>query len=182
MVEAMKGEHSEWKDLDTKAVLERSERVGFCVRGQEVVNGGVVSQIPESLDGADVSVCGVKGFMTDEIRDFDDGKGGTERVACAAVACLEITDSPLHVHGETLETYIILGGRGKMVVGDRIVELREGTVVTLPPGVPHGACAEGDAPLKVLMTFNPGLAPKQQPAYRDEKILEPSTRKYIESR
>ncbi len=141
--------------------------------------GGVVSHIPENLDGADVSVCGVKGFMTDEVRVFDDGTGGEEQVNCAAIACLEIMDSPIHVHGETVETYIILSGAGKMLVGDEVVELSQGVVVTLPPGVRHGACSMGETPLKVLMTFSPGLAPKELPAYRDEKILEPSTRAYL---
>jgi len=175
----MEKSKKEWEDLDIRPVSSRSRRLGYCVRGQEMKSGGVVSQIPESLKDADVSVCGVKGFMTDEMRAFEDGKGGEELVPCAAVACLEIADSPIHVHGETLETYIILSGRGQMVVGDEVVELSQGTVVTLPPGVKHGACSADDTPIKVLMTFSPGLAPKQTPAYRDEKILNPSTRTYL---
>ncbi len=168
-----------WKGLDIKEVLARSTQVGFCVRGQETCRGAVVSRIPESLADAELSVCGVKGFMIDEVRDFDDGEGGLVRIHCASVACLEITDAPVHVHGDTVENYIILKGRGSMIVGDEVVELREGTVVTLAPGVRHGACATGSEPLKVLMTFSPGMAPKQQPAYRDEKILEASTRAVI---
>lgn len=168
-----------WKELDIREVLGRSERVGYCVRGQEVGAGAVVTQIPDSLEGAAVSVCGVKGFMVDEVRDFDNGEGGLDRIACASVACLEIIDAPVHVHGDTVENYIILQGRGSMIVGDKVIELREGTVVTLPPGVRHGACSTGSEPLKVLMTFSPGMAPKEHPAYRDEKILAASTRAAI---
>ena len=146
-----------------------------------MASGGVASKIPENLDNLDVSVCGAKAFMTDELRVFQDTKGGGTIVHCAAVACLEIKDSPIHIHQDTLETYVVLSGSGKMLIGDEVFDLSEGSVLTLPPGIRHGAYAIGDQPLKVLITFNPGLAPKEQAEFRDETVLEESTKDYLEN-
>ncbi len=165
--------------MDITNLKEHSQSLGFRLRGGQLTGGAVVSRIPDSLAGAEMSICGIKGFMVDEVREFRDAAGASTSVDCAAVACLEITDSPVHMHGETLETYIILQGSGRMLVGDEVIVLEPGIVVTLPPGVPHGACSDSDEPVKVLMTFTPGLAPKDLPAYRDEKILHHSTRDVI---
>lgn len=166
--------------MDVKFLKDKSRTIGFCIRGQDLEPGGVVADIPGTLDDAEISVCGVKGFMIDEVREFDVEGGEPVRVHCASVAALEITDSPVHKHGETQETYTILKGRGKMVLDDRVVELREQSVVVLPPGVEHGLASDSDQPMKVLMTFTPGMAPKQQLAFRDEKIIYPSSRERID--
>ncbi len=167
------------KALDIKFLKDRSRSLGFCVRGQDPADGAVLAQIPDSLADAAQSVCGVKGFMVDEIREFDVENSDPVRVACAAVAALEIIDSPVHMHGETQETYTVLRGRGKMVLDDRVVAVSENSVVVLPPGVAHGLASDSDEPLKVLMTFSPGLAPKEQPDFRDEKIIHASSRERI---
>ncbi|MEO0454747.1 MAG: cupin domain-containing protein [Verrucomicrobiota bacterium] len=159
------------------SLKDRARTQGYALRGKRIEGGAVISKIPSHLEDGEQSICGLKGFMVDEVRSFElNSSEGARSIACAAVACLEIMDSPIHVHGETLENYIILEGEGEMVLDNQVVQLSSGMVVTIPPGVEHGAYATTGNPIKVLMTFSPGLAPKEEENYRDEKILHPSSR------
>jgi mannose-6-phosphate isomerase-like protein (cupin superfamily) len=158
----------------TRQLASSSRSLGFVERGQPPRPGAVLVQIPDELRGAEVSVCGVKGFLVDERRVFRDETGAEVEVACAKVAALDIDDSPVHVHGETLETYQILAGSGRMVLDQRVVPVRAGSLVVIPPGVEHGLASDVPGqPLRVLMTFTPGLAPVAEQRFRDERILHP---------
>ncbi len=91
-----------------------------------------------------------------------------------------MTDAPVHVHACTLEYYIVLEGRGKMILGaepnEKIVNVQKGSVILLLPGEPHGIVSDDpQIPIKALLTFSPGLASKDQTEFRDEKILYPRT-------
>jgi len=160
-------------------VLE-SRRIGFALRGEENVTGKcLVTELPETPAG-EVSCCGAKDFLIDEIREFTDEAGSPVQIRCASSAVLEMTDAPIHLHATTLEYYIVLAGSGKMVLGnepeERIVPVREGSIIMLPPGQAHGIVSDDpDIPVKALLTFSPGLAPKDQLAYRDEQIIHPRT-------
>ena len=145
---------------------------GFLRRGDAAATTAQALDvlIPQTLE-AEQSVCGLKAFLIDERRSFPSPDGGMVEVDCAKVADLDIVDSPVHVHGETLETYHVLSGQGKMVMGEEIVAVQAGSMVLIPPGVPHGLCSDSEEPLRVVMTFTPGLASVQDEAYRDEKIL-----------
>ncbi len=157
-----------------------SRTIGYCRRGGEVGSQPVVASIPVNLQDQGVSFCGVKGFMIDQVREFT--RTGSERVtiACAMVAVLEIIDSPVHVHAETTETYTILKGEGQMVLGDRLIDVKEGMVVAIPPGNQHGLTSSTGSPIKVLMTFSPGLAPRAHEAYRDEASCGITTKQWIQ--
>jgi mannose-6-phosphate isomerase-like protein (cupin superfamily) len=160
------------EQLRVKSSAQQSRSLGYLVRSQPMGNGAVVTQVPTSLENADVSVCGVKGFMVDERREFTKSDGATEVVDCAHIASLDITDSPVHVHGVTHEIYEILNGEGQMVLDDQVVDVQSGSVVVLPPGVVHGlASKDPQVPVRVLLHFSPGLAPKSKPEFRDEEIL-----------
>lgn len=157
--------------------------LGYGLRGQENFgHEAVVSFMSDNLKGAESSVCGVKGFMVDELRQFF-GPGKVKReIRCASVAMLEITDSPVHFHLCTLEMYAILSGEGKMVLDGKIVDVKTGNVILIPPGVHHGLLAKDpNAPVRVLMTFTPGLAPKDEPIYRDEYIVSDATSQHIKN-
>ena len=57
----------------------------------------------------------------------------------------------------------------------RVCDVKAGHIILVPPGVQHGLASDDpDCPLKVLMTFHPGLAPVEMPAFRDEKIVYPN--------
>lgn len=145
---------------------------GYRLRGKDLAAGAVVAEVPDSMADAERSVCGRKGFMIDEERVFSDRNGRQHAVSCARVACLEITDSPVHVHDQTVETYHILSGTGRMVLDKEIREVRPGSLVLLPQGVQHGLMSDHpDKPVRVLMHFTPGLAPLQEDRFRDETIL-----------
>ncbi len=45
--------------------------------------------------------------------------------------------SPLHLHPHEDETFVMLEGRARFVVGDEVVELVAGQSATGPRGVPH---------------------------------------------
>ncbi len=158
--------------LTTKNAELKSRSLGFKVRGQSLVQGPVIAKIPTSLADAELSVCGVKGFLVDEVREFERPDGVREIVDCAHIALLEIADSPVHVHGGTQETYEIRRGKGKMILGDRIVEVEAGAVLKLLPGDEHGLVSDDPMqPVEALLHFTPGLAPKTKPEFRDEAIL-----------
>jgi quercetin dioxygenase-like cupin family protein len=72
-----------------------------------------------------------------------------------------------------------------MVLGqgesERIVPVKEGSVILLPPGQAHGVVSDDpETPVKALLTFSPGLAPVSQPEFRDEAILHARTSERIE--
>jgi mannose-6-phosphate isomerase-like protein (cupin superfamily) len=148
-----------------------------------VTNQCLVAEIPGTPAG-EVSCCGAKDFLIDEIREFTDPEGQPVRVRCASSAILEMTDAPIHLHASTLEYYVILSGSGKMVLGqgdsEVILPVKEGSVVLLPPGQPHGIASDDPAvPVKALLTFTPGLAPVSQPDFRDEAIIHARTSERI---
>lgn len=157
-----------------------ARQVGFALRGSdEVTSQCLAAEIPGTPAG-EVSCCGAKDFLIDEIREFTDPEGQPIQVRCASSAILEMVDAPIHRHAATLEYYIILSGSGKMVLGqgdsEQVVPVKEGSVVLLPPGQAHGIASDDpDVPIKALLTFTPGLAPVSQPDFRDEAIVHPRT-------
>lgn len=135
----------------------------------------VVANMSGAATG-EVSVCGAKNILIEELREFKNSDGSHIAVRCATAAVLEMTDSPIHFHASTLEHYIVLSGQGKFILGagdeERIVEVQEGSVVLLPPGQPHGIVSDNpDVPIRALLTFTPSLAPKEHPEFRDEEIV-----------
>lgn len=162
-----------------RQTLGQSRTLGFLPRGGSLAKNAPVTRLPADLQGAEKSVCGLKAFLIDERRAFR--KNDREVVIdCARVAVLDITDSPVHVHGETVETYQILSGEGQMVLGNEVRSVSGGDFILLPAGLPHGlVSANPDQPVRVLMTFNPGMAPVAAEQFRDEKILSPSTGEYL---
>ncbi|MCC5788845.1 MAG: cupin domain-containing protein [Opitutales bacterium] len=167
------------KNGATRHTLADSRTLGFLQRGSNATTDVVVSRLPADLAGAEESVCGLKAFLIDERRAFANGDQESV-IDCARVAVLDITDSPVHVHGETVETYQILSGEGQMVLGPEVRPVSSGDFILLPPGLPHGLVStDPEKPVRVLMTFSPGMAPVAAEQFRDEKILFPSTKDYL---
>ena len=155
----------------------KSRSLGFLGSDESPRKEAIVSQIPQSLLAAGTSVCGLKSILIKELREFE-GEAGLVRLACAKVAVLDIEDSPVHVHGETTETYQILNGHGQMVLGQDYLSVKEGDFILIPPGIPHGLKTATGEPVRVLMTFAPGIAPMTSPEFRDEHILAASVEAY----
>lgn len=170
------------KDMCAQGVEAR--RVEFALRGSDgATSECLVAEMPGTPAG-EISCCGAKDFLIDEIREFTDADGKPVQIRCASSAVLEMTDAPVHLHAATVEYYVILSGSGKMVLGqggsERVVSVREGSVVLLPPGQSHGIASDDpDVPVRALLTFSPGLAPVSQPDFRDEAIIYPRTSERI---
>ena len=160
--------------LDARSLAAVS--IGFAQHGEDTIaDQCLVVDIPGTPAG-EVSVCGAKDFLIDEVRRFTDADGHAVDVRCASSAVLEMTDSPVHVHCCTLEYYIVQAGKGKMILGnephERVVEVQQGSVIVLPPGQAHGIVSDDpNIPVQALLIFTPGLAPVEQPGFRDEKIV-----------
>jgi len=169
-----------------RARARSAARVGFAVHGSPAVgNECLAVGIPGSPAG-ELSCCGAKDILVEEVREFTRADGTSVQIRCASSAVVEMTDAPVHVHAETLEYYVILAGAGRMVLGagdqERIVSVGEGSVILLPPGQAHGIVSEDpEVPVKALLTFYPGLAPVTEPEFRDEAILYARTSKRIEA-
>lgn len=156
-----------------------AKHLGFLSDGGETATRQcVVAQIPDKANAepGDVSVCGAKTMLIEELRQFATTDGGTKEVRCASVAVLEMTDSPVHMHASTMEHYIVLSGNGKFILGagadERVVDVQQGSVILIPPGQAHGiVSADPEIPIRAMLTFTPGLAPKDEPEFRDEEVV-----------
>ena len=60
-----------------------------------------------------------------------------------------------HTHHDAQETWFIISGRGKLVVGYEETELLPDSVVVAPEGVAHQIFSSADEPLKALFIFTP---------------------------
>ncbi len=56
---------------------------------------------------------------------------------------------PLHTNRAEHEQYV-LGGRGRVVIGDEVLEVSKDDVVFIPAGVPHAYETLGDEPFEFL--------------------------------
>ncbi|MFA9446730.1 cupin domain-containing protein [Egicoccus sp. AB-alg6-2] len=63
---------------------------------------------------------------------------------------------PLHVHDREEESFFVLAGEGRAVVGDRAHTLEPGAFVRVPAGAPHTLVRSGDQPLRMLTLLAPG--------------------------
>lgn len=76
----------------------------------------------------------------------------------ASVSLVAISDAEPHYHTKTTEYYYVLEGRGELHLGEEIVALAPGTLVLIPPGLPHWAQGE----VKVLVIGMPPFDPDDQ--------------------
>jgi quercetin dioxygenase-like cupin family protein len=64
-------------------------------------------------------------------------------------------DTGLHVHHNLEETYYVLEGEFELRAGDHTRNGGPGTVMLVPPGVPHSFANRTDASAKVLLLMTP---------------------------
>ena len=157
-----------------------AKHLGYLLAGSNSPTTECLVANMAGVSTSEVSVCGAKTILIEELRKFETANDKTKDIQCAAAAVLEMTDSPVHVHASTLEYYIVLSGQGKFILGsgdsERIVDVQQGSVVLLPPGQPHGIVSDDpNVPIRALLTFTPGLASKDEPEFRDEKVIHART-------
>jgi mannose-6-phosphate isomerase-like protein (cupin superfamily) len=64
--------------------------------------------------------------------------------------------TPMHIHDNEDEHFVILEGLVRIANGDRILDAPAGTTLTVSKGVPHAWCNLLDAPARVLVVLSPG--------------------------
>ena len=64
--------------------------------------------------------------------------------------------TPMHVHQNEDEHFIILEGRGHFANGGEKVDLTAGWSLTVCRGAPHAWCNLSETPLRMLLLFTPG--------------------------
>lgn len=72
------------------------------------------------------------------------------------------THAPIE-HRRTEEWFIVLKGRGQGLIGRRRVRFEPGTVVYMPPGVPH-QMGTGMRSMEILAVFSPPLDARRKDA------------------
>ncbi len=71
----------------------------------------------------------------------------------------------VHGHPDNEQVYVIVRGRGVMQVGDEMEEVREGTLVFIPPGAAHAIKNTADERLVFVSATSPPFDPKELDAY-----------------
>ncbi|MDX2193715.1 MAG: cupin domain-containing protein [Gemmatimonadales bacterium] len=84
-----------------------------------------------------------------------EGGGGTPRHSLAHVHAPPGARSPRHYHRVLEETYYVLEGEARVLHGERMVTLRPGEALLIPPGTVHQLFNEGTAPLEMLVVCAP---------------------------
>ena len=68
---------------------------------------------------------------------------------------------PSHRHPESAEILLIESGSGVMRVGERLIRVRPGAALYVPPGVLHSLEGDGGAPLRAIQVYTPS-GPEQR--------------------
>jgi quercetin dioxygenase-like cupin family protein len=99
-------------------------------------------------DGHSVLLRGSK--VTFKVRS--DQAGG---VSCAELAAAAGFDTGLHLHSKLEEAFYVLEGEFELRAGDQARRARPGTLMFVPPGVPHAFSNPTDAPARLLLLMSP---------------------------
>jgi quercetin dioxygenase-like cupin family protein len=64
--------------------------------------------------------------------------------------------SPVHLHTREAEAFYLLDGTMRYLAGEQTYELRPGSFIYLPTGVPHAFRVTGETPVSFLAVVAPG--------------------------
>lgn len=62
-----------------------------------------------------------------------------------------------HYHAQSWEVFYILEGRAEFLIGDRIHTVERGSLVMLPPALPHAFGAAAGSVAELLVVLTPGV-------------------------
>jgi mannose-6-phosphate isomerase-like protein (cupin superfamily) len=92
------------------------------------------------------------------MRILEDGRTTGHRLGLAEVTLGPRTDGPLqHRHAQHDEGFYVISGTVRFTVGERTYDATAGTLVMIPPGVPHTFANPSDETAVLLTTFTPDL-------------------------
>jgi quercetin dioxygenase-like cupin family protein len=92
------------------------------------------------------------------IRILEDGSTTAHRLGIGEITLApHSAGPPQHRHAEHDEGFYVVSGQARFTVGETSYDAPPGTLVMLPPGVPHTFANPGDEPVVLLNTFTPDL-------------------------
>ncbi|KAB8162894.1 cupin domain-containing protein [Streptomyces sp. 3MP-14] len=65
--------------------------------------------------------------------------------------------APAHFHTRATELFFVLGGKLRVLLGESVVTLGAGDLVTVPPRLPHAFAPAPGTEADVLVAFTPGM-------------------------
>ena len=95
------------------------------------------------------------------------GKGdfGSTHLAITWVECGPNSQQALHAHTAIEQVYVIVQGRGEMIVGDEREMVGAGAMVFVPPGTDHAIRNPGDETLVYVSAASPPFDPVEVGAW-----------------
>lgn len=95
---------------------------------------------------------------TTRMRILEDGGTTGHRLGMAEITMAPHTDGPRqHRHAQHDEGFYVVSGTARFTVGEKSFDASVGTMVMVPPGVPHTFANPGDEPAVMVTTFSPDL-------------------------
>jgi mannose-6-phosphate isomerase-like protein (cupin superfamily) len=92
------------------------------------------------------------------VRILEDGAATAHRLGIAEVVLAPHSDGPpQHRHAQHDEGFYVVSGTARFTVGAAVHDAQAGTLVMVPPGVPHTFANPGDQPVVMINTFSPDL-------------------------
>jgi mannose-6-phosphate isomerase-like protein (cupin superfamily) len=86
--------------------------------------------------------------------DFD-----SRSLAVTWVECGPNSQQPLHSHPDAEQAYVIVQGRGEMIVGDEREMVGRGTMILVPPNTEHAIRNPTDESLAYVSATSPPFEP-----------------------
>ena len=92
------------------------------------------------------------------VRILEDGATTSHRLGIGEITLAPHSSGPpQHRHARHDEGFYVVSGTARFTVGDAVHDAPPGTLVMIPPGVPHTFANPGDEPLVMVNTFTPDL-------------------------
>jgi mannose-6-phosphate isomerase-like protein (cupin superfamily) len=83
------------------------------------------------------------------------GQFGSRNLAITWVEAARGSQQPLHAHARSEQVYVIVRGRGEMIVGAERQKVDTGTMIFIPPRTPHAIRNVDDEPLVYVSASSP---------------------------
>jgi mannose-6-phosphate isomerase-like protein (cupin superfamily) len=83
------------------------------------------------------------------------GDFGSSRLAVTWVEALPGSQQPIHAHAASEQVYVIVSGRGVMIVGDEERQVEAGVIVFIPPRTGHAIKNIGEEALVYVSASSP---------------------------
>jgi len=95
---------------------------------------------------------------TTKMRILEDGSTTDQRLGIAVSILAPHTQGPpQHLHGRHDEAFYVISGSARFTSGDDVYDAPAGSLVVIPPGIPHTFENPGDKPITMLSTFSPSF-------------------------